>query len=857
MKLKCLFTIIVSLGLLYALMLLPTSVLAVDNLAANGDLEMGSTNGWEISSAAIDSTVKHGGSYSLKLNATSAWSGAAFKTIPVRKNATVTVSFYYRYAQNPSGNLYHVFTYKGENPWTGAYSSADASFAATASNYTQWKQASYTFNSGEYDAIYLKFCPAGNGSVPCYIDDLVVTAVGGDQPDVEPYLTSFGTKYNRPHNASDNLLVNGGFEAASGAQWNTASFIKDNLSVVEDSTAPDGSKSLYFGGASTAVWHTFPVTVEKNTQYTFSAWVKSPRLSATNNATATFGVMNAQTGKFLVYEPYNGNGYGSASLSTETMQLMSTAPDGEWHLRSVTFNSGSHTTIYIGVYGATSRLYLDDMALYKSAYGVEYVSPLRSETITATTNTGHRYCVDEDSLIPAPHMTGEAARQHWSANPAWRNGFLSFEEVGDGHGNVLKYTASAHTEWALHYVDWIDVQPGTDYTLTMDVKRLSAGGGRIALLDDNVLSPAEFYALQLDATDGDWVTYSITFNTGVYSRIGFAVVDGGGAALMDKIRLFKSDLGVAEEPTETDVPVLKPVGGKTSVMEMGTQKPTELFRNGGFEQGSLADYIGYQSTSVSANAAHTGAYGAHLKGNGGWDALLEQVNLPVKDGSTYVLTYWYKAQSGGANVTLFGSATNTQYAYEWASKGEWTQVTATFTVEGDAALWLNFCGGGSGIAEDVYVDDISLVEQDPGALLGVAFLMELDCWGVTRNERMEADYGEATVDVFADGQRYRLVGMGALMTNRASVGTDSDQFNRENGQLGERVVDVPAVYLYDVGETSVTFAVRIINVPRHYANAVVYARPYYVYEKNGQQIVVYGSIYSRSYNNSGEDILLD
>ncbi len=846
MKMRYVLTAIVSLCLLWALMM-PVSVLADGNLAANGDLEMGNTNSWEISDAAIDGAVKYGGNYSLKLTATSAYSGAAYKTIPVRKNATVTVSFYYRYAEDPSGKLYHVYTYKGDNPWTGAYSNAEASFAATSANYTQWKQASYSFNSGDYEAVYLKFCPGGNGSVSCYIDDLVVTSVGGDESETAPYLTSYGTKYNRPQNAADNLIVNGGFESENNAQWNTATFIKGNLSVVADPTAPEGDNVLYFdsGTATAAVWHTFSVTVEKYTQYTFSAWVKSPRLSGTNRATATFGVMDSAN-QFLVYEPYNGNGHGAASLSTATMQLMATSPDDEWHLRSVTFNSGSHTTFYIGVYGAESQLYLDDIALFKSAYGVEYISDLRTATITAAANHGNQYCADDQSLIPDPNMIGEAAQRYWSANPAWRNGFLSFAEAGDDHDAVLQYTASAYTDRQLWYIDWIDVLPNTDYTLTLDVKRLTAGGGRIALLDDNILYPAEFYSIPFSAVDSAWQTYSVTFNSGVYSRIGFAVVDGGGTAYMDKVRLFKNADGIAEEPTDTPQPVLQPCGGQTSSMEMANV--SNLIVNGDFESGSLAGFDVYQSTALFEGAAYSGAYGAHLKGDGSWGALLEQKSIPVEEGKTYVLSFWYKANAGGTNITLFGSSTNTQYAYIWAAAGEWTQFTATFTPVGDTTVWFNACGAGNGIAEDVYLDDIGLVCADD-MRFGVAFLMTLDAQGVQWDNQSKGVLTHATVDVYGDGARYSLKRMGALMTNDAAVGENLSTFKLDSSAIETRkIVDIPAVYLWSVDADEVSFAVRVINVPWNHLDTPIYARPYYVFEKDGEEIVVYGNVYNRSYN---------
>lgn len=853
MKCKQLVSFALAISLMMGLLLIcPTvPISAADNLAANGDLEMGSTNGWEIADAAVDSGVTYAGNYSLKLTATSAYSGAAYKIVPVGKGATVTVSFYYRYDSNPgSGKAYHVYTYKGRDANVGPYSNADKSLAIPSGcdSISTWQQVSYSFNSGDYTNIYLKFCPGGNGSGACYIDNLVVTATGGTEEKVAPYLTSFGTKYNRPSSTGDNLIKNGGFEYTTDAQWNTSTFIKDGLSVVRDSTTRFGEKSLCFDAGSSAnpTWHTFPVAVEKYTQYTFSAWVKSPRLSANNNATATFGVANPETGKFLVYEPYKGNGHGAAILSNETMQLMATSPDGEWHLRSVTFYSGTSTTINVAVYGADSRLYLDEIALYKSARGVEYISDLRTGTITASNNSGNKYCADEHSLIPAPHMTGKAAENHWSDNPAWRNGFLSFEEISDSHAFVLKYTASKRP-LGLTYVDWIDVQPGTSYTLTMDVKRLTSGGGRIALLDDNILNPAEFYTLSFSTTDKEFKTYSVTFNTGVYSRIGFAIVDGGGSAYIDKTRLFQTAHGVSTEPEDKELPALKPLGGKTSVMETGGSASPELIHNGGFETGSLSGFLPYQGTAISAQAAHSWFFGAHLKGDGSWGALIERLDIPVKDGATYTFSYWYKANSNGGNVTLKGTTTDQLYVAQWADVGEWTKLTTTFTVEGDTAVSLNICGGGNGIAEDLYLDDLSLREEGIGPDLGVAFLMDLDAIGATVNERYVGDLTNATVDVYGDGGAYKLVEMGALITNEESIGTNADFFKREHQDGGVHLVDVPALKLYAVTDTTVTYAVRLINIPYAHKDTVIYARPYYVFQKDGEEILVYGDIYSRSY----------
>ena len=234
MKLKYVLLTIVSLGLLGMLLIpAPVAVIAADNLAANGDLELGNTNGWEVANGAIDTATVYSGSYSLKLTATTAYSGAAYKTIPVRKNATITVSFYYRYASDPGSKLYHVFTYQGADTNVGPYSNADKSFAKPTgcNSISTWQQISYTFNSGNYTAITLKFCPSGNGGTACYIDNLVVTSEGGDTTEMAPYLTSFGTKMGRPKDAASNLIKQGGFEAIANAQWNTSAFLSDSLQV--------------------------------------------------------------------------------------------------------------------------------------------------------------------------------------------------------------------------------------------------------------------------------------------------------------------------------------------------------------------------------------------------------------------------------------------------------------------------------------------------------------------------------------------------------------------------------------------------------------------------------------------------
>ena len=125
--------------------------------------------------------------------------------------------------------------------------------------------------------------------------------IGKDSSPLGTYtLYSFGELNNRPVNASSNLIANGSFETQSGA-W--TAMLGGAVSVVADSTAPNGGKSLLFNASSaTEQWAKFTVKVQPNTDYVFSAWVKGGYLSASNAGHASIGVIDPTTGKFMIYK---------------------------------------------------------------------------------------------------------------------------------------------------------------------------------------------------------------------------------------------------------------------------------------------------------------------------------------------------------------------------------------------------------------------------------------------------------------------------------------------------------------------------------------------------------------------------
>ena len=370
-------------------------------------------------------------------------------------------------------------------------------------------------------------------------------------------LTSVGVNRNRPAKASDNLLKDGSFESALGG-FSAAAALKS----VKDSTAPAGEKSLLFdtSAIAEAAWYTFYVDVKKNTEYTFSVWVKGAHLSSTNRGYASVGVADKDNGRFL--------SYADLPFYTQTQQIVPTAWDNGWHLRSVSFNSGNRTKVGIALYGCSSKMWVDDMALYESGQGAVYKSANMTQSISTRIDVEYAYCADAKNLFK--NATMDQSASYWKDGSGWDGGFLSVANNKYEYGKSLKYTATAQSN-GQYYLRWVDVQPNTWYTFSVDMKVLKNGEGRLILLDGKLRNPTEIVSVRFDGDTfgNDWFHYVLRMNTGSHTRIALGVVDGGGSALLDNLRLFKTADGIAGDDTFID-----PDTGNTVAPPTATVKPT-------------------------------------------------------------------------------------------------------------------------------------------------------------------------------------------------------------------------------------------------------------------------------------------
>ena len=370
-------------------------------------------------------------------------------------------------------------------------------------------------------------------------------------------LTSFGVWNNRPATAAFNLIQNGSFERQIG-QWTQSGFLTAAVQVVSDATAPEGKKSLHFDTrfTDTPTWYTFTVTVKPNTNYTLSAWVKGAHIADDNRFYGSLGVLNPATKTFATYSSYNGR------RSRQDSQIYPPAWDEEWHLRSVTFNSGSLTEVVIGLYGCSTEMWFDDIALYEQDMGTAYLSPTAASSVTFAYDYEYMLCEPSKSLTENVRFE-DAKSTYWQSGSGWDNGFLSIVDTPYVYGTSLKYTASANPI-GLHYIKWIAVKPNTEYVVTFNYKVLQEGDGFLRLATKRGEGISHFVSIDFIGTrmyedENGWCTFSTKLDTAAFDRIAVVITDLGGEVLIDNFRLFLPEDGSAV----TDLPG-GTVGGSTT-----------------------------------------------------------------------------------------------------------------------------------------------------------------------------------------------------------------------------------------------------------------------------------------------------
>ena len=138
------------------------------------------------------------------------------------------------------------------------------------------------------------------------------------------------------------------------------------------------------------------------------------------------------------------------------------------------------------------------------------------------------------------------------------NGFGKFVEVvTSGDNKMLHYKGA---KLGYHYMAKVKVQAETEYTFSYWTLNLNGDGAKLGVVSLN--NPLGYISDVRKVSDdyGEWKLVSVRFTPHTDSTVALAVYDGGGEAVIDNVRLFKSadgyELAAADD---------KPTGGELFV----------------------------------------------------------------------------------------------------------------------------------------------------------------------------------------------------------------------------------------------------------------------------------------------------
>ena len=701
-----------------------------------------------------------------------------------------------------------------DSGWTATFYKADWTSADLLG--TDWVNRTFTFNSGSNTGVVFLIQSGHSSAWDAWLDDVSLVKAGTAEPDPEPETPV--TPENPYEPVEGNLLKNPSFETGDFTNWSTY-----NGTTITEAVVHSGKYAIQSVNTTTE-WSTMTkqvsVPVKANTDYILTYWY----YYAGTDATASFHASANDSAGFI----------GSTHVKNITPNT--------WHQVTVEFNSASNTSISVyaknGTANSTGTYYFDDFVLLQVGStepeepeqpGTDPVIPNNNLISNSTFETGNHsgWTVYNGTAVS-------------TANP--HTGSYGLLCKGSGWNGIAHITFNTEIGKSYQVSFWYYIETaGFNWKVSGENTGTSYGG------------------YWQNTNLGSWQQIVVEFIADdTKTRINISGLDGNSSPVF-----YIDDVYATE--------VLGPSNDGFIV-------------NGDFEVGKTTGWSIYQSTKISAEAAHNSAYGINLIGNGGWGGMLKQ-SFKTTKGLKYVLTLDVKVINYGTNMQVRNSADDANLVSRWfntSQNAEWATYTFEFTAI-STDTYLNFCGGGGGSStggENVYVDNIKIVEipcdhqydgpQDADCnvcgnvrevpfvdifvgddvptsasedINGLGFKFEIEAHGAATDNNNKYT-GAATIRPYGNNETYALIAMGAVVTNNADAATN-DMLNL-NTVNGKKIINVEAVYLCETDADSLAFAIRIVNIPNSAVGAEIYVRPYYVFEKDGETIVIYDDIVSES-----------
>ena len=869
----------------------PTPKPSFDDYITNGDFELGDATGFvDYAGTTVSDTVAHDSVYALKSTNTANEYQTMTKINPIEVNPDTNyeVTFWYYYdGQNagPSLSLYaqDVTNKKNINSITVYPATAGA-----------WYQATMEFNSGEYMQISLVWQnrTVGDGGT-YYLDDIVMSRIPDDKAFDDGYMTNggFETGDKTGWTIYQDTIINSAsaHDGAYGAKlmgdgsWGS---LANQIVKVTAGISYDVSMwvRVISAGVNIEVRDSKGGTQLAHLKYNDGKW-----------ANLTFRVTPA-TGELYI------NLYGLGGGAAETVYLDSASVTLSPLVTNGKFETGDGSGWTVG--GSTAIL---PSAAYDGTYGaqLEGKGSLLSQTVPVTARTTYVVAMwakavngGVDIAVKDGSASGNVLAGEQYTGAEWSR--LVYLVTPTGDGLYLDFTGSGESNTV--YLDNVsvvalyddgfvlngDFETGTNaYWTTYQGSSVSADAAYQAAYGMHVIGNGGWNGMayqDVTTTAGKMYNYSGYFKANA-AGVNIQIVDVNTGKVLDSLWFNKTEwtkisMDFTATGSTTRINVCGSGTGTPESVYMDNQAIAELkepsfdgyLYNGDFEAGSLTKWEYYSATELSTEAAYSGKFGARLKGDGDWGSLMTQ-SFKIEPGKTYRFSLWYKPFTNGVNLDLIGNASgriNSRY-FDSRHSLNWNKYEFTFESGYNTTLTLNFSGSGIGLSQsgagtkdEVWVDDI-LIENLSGDDLdrsesltyagasirdtedmnrGLAFQFNLDVTGAKyeNDNVLVPNTGDVKLYKYADTMG-RLVETGAFMSNDAAV---ADNLTADSVD-GKKTIRIVAKYLTDWEENAIGFAVRIINIPQSGSETQIYARPYYIYELDGQQVIVYGDTVHKSY----------
>lgn len=456
----------------------------------------------------------------------------------------------------------------------------------------------------------------------------------------------WNTSYAIPLDGYD-IMVNGDFtKANSGAKNDAANFFTTSnggkaagtiVSGDKKGASYFGNKSLKFEAGKEYESVSIPIKLKKNTKYYVGVYIKSESFYAKNGEWTSwaYGLADAETNTYLNIEDITGESSHAWKNFTDDFQE-NLSDDNHWHYVSVAYSTNDQTNFEFLIRGRYATVYVDRIYVWEAAYGQPVPSILGSlSDVTVTDNDPKLLGIKEGGNNVIKNFDLEEAvdnfwtTQKFECDPL--NDTLKIKDSGDANqGNAFVYQNYRKYPTNSYFIRWVDVEPNTEYTFSAKYAITEKGNGAFGMLSgynsaaldlcndfdgsvisENVIYPTVIAKYKFDDShyldDHSWQYAAFSFNTNDRNRVGFFVLDDGGTAYIDDIRIFKtSDAaklveGDSNFPTELvskDPSKFAAIDGNIKV-KMGT-KLSEIVA--GFEKSSyikVFDENGKQVTDLN------------------------------------------------------------------------------------------------------------------------------------------------------------------------------------------------------------------------------------------------------------------